>query len=43
MNGDFGRSPFCGQLSGKPLLAGTRRYIGTESKAQWCGENLIRG
>jgi hypothetical protein len=28
---------------GQALLASTRAYIGTESTAQWCGENLIRG
>ena len=43
MNGDFGRSPFCGQLSGKLLLASAWLCIGTEIKAQGCVENLIRG
>jgi hypothetical protein len=43
VNGDFGRSPFFGQLSGKPLLASTGPCIGTEIKAQGCVENLIRG
>jgi hypothetical protein len=43
VNGDFGRSPFCGQLSGKLLLASTWPCIGTEIKAQGRVDNLIRG
>jgi hypothetical protein len=43
VNGDIGRSPFCGQLSGKPLPASTYASCGSEIKAQGCVENLIRG
>jgi hypothetical protein len=42
VNGDFGRSPFCGQLSGKPLLASARASIGTEIKAQGRAHKLIQ-
>jgi hypothetical protein len=42
LNGDFGMSPFHGQLSGKPLLATARASIGAEIKAQGYGASLIR-
>jgi hypothetical protein len=41
VNGNVGLSPFYGQLSGKPLLASARRYIGAEIKAQWRVENIF--
>jgi hypothetical protein len=34
MNGDFGRFPFRGQLSGRPLPASTLASHGAETKAQ---------
>jgi hypothetical protein len=36
-------SPFCGRLSGKPLLASILGSHGAETKAQGSRSNLIRG
>jgi hypothetical protein len=43
VNGDFGMSPFRGQLSGKPLPAGNYLSVGAVIKAQWYTESLICG
>ena len=42
-SGDFGTSPFFGQLSGNPQPASNYISVGSESKAQWFVENLVRG
>jgi len=42
VNGEFGKSPFRGQLSGKRLLASVGVRIDTAIKAQWPVESLFR-
>jgi hypothetical protein len=40
-SGDFGTSPFFGQLLVKTICLSVSTYLGTGTKAQWRGQKLI--